>query len=121
MVEGKIMVLVLLDFRKSFDLVDHSLFLYKLLFHLLISMVPRGIWCPHFCLTFRWLLLRWMVGGRPHVHCFLVCLRAGYLHHYFFSFVNCLSELIRHSKFHFYYADMTCKSIYREIVVTWIV
>jgi hypothetical protein len=43
-VEGKVTVLVFLDFKKAFDFVDNSSFLSKLV----STFDPRGLWCPHF-------------------------------------------------------------------------
>jgi hypothetical protein len=47
-----------------------------------------------------------MVPDRPLVPCFLVCPRVLYIYYFFSMFVNCLSERIRHSKFHFYADDL---------------
>jgi hypothetical protein len=95
MTEGRVTVLVLLDFSKAFDCVDYHLFLHKLVssfdFHgSARDMVSTFGWCQIVlpCLVFR-------------------CALGFCTFTTFFSmFVNCLSEYIRHSRFHFYTDDL---------------
>jgi hypothetical protein len=85
MVEGKMTVLALLDFRKAFD---HSLFLYKLVSSFDFHGSARYM-------VSSFLFDRSMVFEMDSLRSssrafFLVCFRARYLHHYF---LLCLPKL----------------------------
>jgi hypothetical protein len=109
MVEGKMTVLALLDFRKAFDLFVHSLFLYKLVSSFDFHGSARYM-------VFSFLIDRSMVvemdGLRSSSRTLFSGMHQGSVPSplFFSMFVNCLSKCLEVC------LQMTCKFIYREIV-----
>jgi hypothetical protein len=104
MTEKKVTLLVLLDFSKAFDCLDHPLFLHKLVslfdFHgSARNMVPTFLNCRSMVVN--------VDGARSSPRTLFSGVPQGFVpSSLFFMFVNCLSERIRHSKFHYYADDL---------------
>jgi hypothetical protein len=105
MTEGRVTVVVLLDFSKAFDCVDYRLFLHKLVSSFDFHGSARNM-------VSTFLNGRSMVvdvdGARSSPRALFSGVPQGSVPSplFFSMFVNCLSERIRHSKFHFYADDL---------------